>query len=419
VRGLYQLGDNDTGQDQTVAFVGANASPTLVGDVRQYSGLHNLPDPNITQLVAPGVYRHPDTPKQVPGDYYGEESLDAEAIHTTAPAAHLLYVASSNANQDFDASINHIVDKHLAPIISISYGFTGEGVPRGFINSLNGTFQQAVATGIGVFVSSGDGGDEVGALGTPSVDFYADSPYVTAVGGTSAAVLPGSGGSVFPSGSLPTPLTARAPDSAAALYGLDDPTSALNKAGWKRDFEVGWQTGLDKINSPLLAPTDLLATTFSLSGTLASDLPGTFNGGGGGGVSRLFPQPSYQKGVTDRISTSGRAVPDISALADPNTGFLVGQTQAFPNGCLCVCQAAGQGVVESRLAGPGCDLSEELAVGVEPAALDCRVAPGCPPGFAATRRSSVIMVRQMWSARRRFRHRRASRAVFPWAIFAL
>ena len=33
--------------------------------------------------------------------------------------------------------------------------------------------------------------------------------------------------------------------------------------------------------------------------------------------------------------------------------------------------------------GPGSDLSEELAVGVGPAALDCRVAPGCPPGPAA------------------------------------
>jgi len=68
-------------------------------------------------------------------------------------------------------------------------------------------------------------------------------------------------------------------------------------------------------------------------------------------------------------------------------------------------QVAGRGVVEWLLAGPGSDLSEELVVGVEPAALDCRVVPGCPPGFAATRRSSVIMVRQMWSARRRFRHR--------------
>ncbi len=41
--------------------------------------------------------------------------------------------------------------------------------------------------------------------------------------------------------------------------------------------------------------------------------------------------------------------------------------------------------------GPGSDLSEESAVGVGPAALDCRVAPGCPPGPAATfaSRSSV------------------------------
>jgi hypothetical protein len=54
------------------------------------------------------------------------------------------------------------------------------------------------------------------------------------------------------------------------------------------------------------------------------------------------------------------------------------------------------------VAGSGSDLSEELVVGVEPAALDCRVAPCCPPGPAAYSRSSRIMSRQMWSARRRF-----------------
>jgi hypothetical protein len=69
--------------------------------------------------------------------------------------------------------------------------------------------------------------------------------------------------------------------------------------------------------------------------------------------------------------------------------------RSVPLGCLCVCQAAELGVVESGLAGPGSDLSEELAVGAEPVALDFRVAPKCPPGLAATRRSSVIMVRQM------------------------
>ena len=66
----------------------------------------------------------------------------------------------------------------------------GDGVPQGYVNSLNNTFIQAVATGIGVYVSSGDNGDETTTFGAPAVDFYADSPNVTAVGGTSASVVP-------------------------------------------------------------------------------------------------------------------------------------------------------------------------------------------------------------------------------------
>jgi len=68
--------------------------------------------------------------------------------------------------------------------------------------------------------------------------------------------------------------------------------------------------------------------------------------------------------------------------------------------------------VESRLAGPGSDSSEVLAVGVEPVAPDCRVAPGCPPGLAAWRRSSAVMTRQTWSANRRLRQLFASRGTF-------
>lgn len=312
VRGLYGLDSvAATGAGQTVAFVGATASPTIVQDVTKYSSLHNLPAPKITQMVAPGIYRHPDTPKLTPGAFYGEETLDAEAIHSMAPGASLLYVASANAGQDFDASVNHIVDKHLASILSISYGFSGEAVPQGFVNSLNNTFIQAAATGIGVFVSSGDSGDEVGNFGSPQVDFYADSPWVTAVGGTSASVVP----------------TAAAPTGLG--YGsVDDPTSALNQSGWKRSFEVGWQTGLDAVKPT--ATDHITSAPYELDGTFAAALPGNFNGGGGGGVSKIFAQPSYQAAAVG--SASGRLVPDISALADPNTGLLVGQTQAFSNG---------------------------------------------------------------------------------------
>ena len=52
----------------------------------------------------------------------------------------------------------------------------------------------------------------------------------------------------------------------------------------------------------------------------------------------LFPQPWYQQGkvptsVSEYFgSTPMRAVPDISANGDPNTGFEVGETQTFPDG---------------------------------------------------------------------------------------
>jgi subtilase family serine protease len=52
--------------------------------------------------------------------------------------------------------------------------------------------------------------------------------------------------------------------------------------------------------------------------------------GAGGGVSHLFAEPQYQKDAG--LMYSGRAVPDVAALADPQTGLLVGQTQAFPDG---------------------------------------------------------------------------------------
>jgi subtilase family serine protease len=36
----------------------------------------------------------------------------------------------------------------------------------------------------------------------------------------------------------------------------------------------------------------------------------------------------------NNTGTPGRAVPDLAMVADPNTGFLVGQTQEFPDGTI-------------------------------------------------------------------------------------
>ncbi len=50
------------------------------------------------------------------------------------------------------------------------------------------------------------------------------------------------------------------------------------------------------------------------------------NGGGGGGISTVWPIPSYQSGVVSAASkgsTTMRNVPDVSLDADPNTGYAI------------------------------------------------------------------------------------------------
>ncbi len=285
------------GAGQTVAVIDAYASPTILADVNQYSSLHGLPtlhSGQFQQVVAPGTFKRPESgarnpikgPVQDPEGWYGEETLDVEAVHGIAPGANIVYVGAPNNYQDLDAALNHVVDQHLASIVTNSYGFASEALPPGYIAPYLDTMLQGVATGIGIYFSSGDSGDETGgdpanaASATP--DWPASSPFVTAVGGTSLAV--GASGQYL--------------------------------------FETGWETGRSVL----------------VNGTFTPPYPGTYQYGSGGGTSRLFAQPAYQAGVVpDSISTihggaPARAVPDIAALGDPNTGFLVGQTQAFPDG---------------------------------------------------------------------------------------
>src|SRR5215813_14228359 len=131
------------------------------------------------------------------------------------------------------------------------------------------------------------------------------------------------------------------------------------------------------------------------------------------------PRPRLSHSVAVWVSTPAtRPVSAETLTTSHGSIFLSRDGASGTPGFLCVCQAAGRGVVELRLVSPGSDLSEELAFGVEPAALDIRAAPGCPPGlaFAAARRSSAIMIRRTWSASRRFRQRMASLGLLPAAI---
>ncbi len=284
IKDAYGISGYD-GSNQTVAVIDAFAAPTIVQDINQWStnrGLPTLKANQLTQVVAPGTYHHPEAGlKQDPQGWYGEETLDLEAVHGIAPAANLVFVGAPNSFQDLDAALNHVVDRGLAQIVTNSYGFNTESLPPGYILPYEDTIMQGVSEGIGIYFSSGDNSDESLVQGYRTTDWPASSPFVTAVGGTSLAV-------------------------------------GTNNAYL---FETGWGT-----------------TTSSWKGTTWSPTPpGAWVYGAGGGVSQIFAEPSYQTGVVPSSvftaqGRTGRAVPDIAAFADPNTGYLIGETQTFPDG---------------------------------------------------------------------------------------
>ena len=274
IKGAYGISSTYDGAGQTVAIIDAYASPTILADVNQWSinrGLPTMTPAQLVQVVPPGVYKRPNNKRQDPSGWYGEETLDVEAVHGMAPAAKIVFVGAPNNYHDLDAAMNHVVDRQLAQIVTNSYGFSTELLPPGYVKPFEDTLIQAAAEGIGVYFSSGDNGDETSRFGFATPDWPASSPWVTTVGGTSLGV-----------------------DSANT-----------------RVLETGWGTSNYNCDKTSLACTR--------TGWLY---------GAGGGVSRIFAKPWYQSG----LNSTGRAVPDVAALGDPQTGFLVGQTQTFPDG---------------------------------------------------------------------------------------
>jgi subtilase family serine protease len=293
LRAVYGLaptveGGND-GHGVTVGIVDAFASRTIFRDAREYSArndpAHVLRASQFSQVIPPGLYRAPKGDRCDPQGWYGEQTLDVEAVHAMAPGANIVYSGGKSCfGHALDVALNNLVDGHLVDMVSNSYGNRGENVTESAKTEFDQIATQAAATGIGLYFSSGDNGDDSGQLPRPEAEFSADSNHVTAVGGTSLGVN-GSGG---------------------------------------RAVEEGWATSI---------------VSQTPAGAWASAPPGTFLYGSGGGTSRVYHEPAYQKGVVpDALAhawskkSAGRVVPDVAMLGDPNTGMLIGQTQTFSDG---------------------------------------------------------------------------------------
>ena len=274
----------------TVAVTDAYAAPTMYADAQKYNRVHHQPlfQPGQFSQIVPPPNGFDQTSLCGPQDWYGEETLDVEAVHAMAPGANIVYVGAPDCASGLDETWAATIDNHVADVISNSWGSDTDDITllgTDYVRFYEQFSLEAALTGITVNFSAGDAGDQtVGGtdLSAKTVDFPADLPYVTGVGGTSLFI-------------------------GSHRQWLD---------------EYGWQTSYSTLKKKSWTPAP----------------PGTYNSGGGGGTSQLYTQPWYQAGnVPTNISeyygsTPMRAVPDIAMDADPNTGMLVGETQVFPNG---------------------------------------------------------------------------------------
>jgi len=278
------------GRGVTVAITDAYASPTMLADANTYFARHGMPvfKRGQYQQITPPVNGYDAIDDCGGNGWYGEETLDVEAVHSMAPGAKVVYVGGADCLSGLDDAWAETIDGHVADVITNSWGDDVDDVAdlgADYIAFYQQFSLEAALTGITVNFSSGDAGDYTSGgadLASRTVSFPSDLPYVTSVGGTSLQV--GARGQ------------------------------------WLAEY--GWQNSYSTL----------------VNGVWTPRAAGTWVSGGGGGTSYLFAQPSYQRGkVPPSLShmngpTAMRVTPDIAMDGDSGTGMLVGETQTFPNG---------------------------------------------------------------------------------------
>ncbi|MGT2426885.1 S53 family peptidase [Amnibacterium kyonggiense] len=274
LRSAYEGKTGLTGAGVTIGIVDAYASPYIAQDASKYAAAHGdapYRSGQLAQVTQPAsAYDLLDECDA--GGWYGEETLDVEIAHAMAPSAGIRYYGAKDCDQGLLDSLAQVVDQDQVDIVSNSWGDLGEQESADAVAAYEQVFLQGSLEGISFLFSSGDDGDDLAASGLKQVDYPSSDPYVTAVGGTSDAI-----------------------DASGTLLG-----------------RTGWGTVKE-----------------SLSTNGRSWTSDGFTSGAGGGSSSLFDKPAYQDGT---VGGGARQTPDVSALADPTTGFLVGQTQTFSDG---------------------------------------------------------------------------------------
>jgi subtilase family serine protease len=192
-RSAYEGSTTLDGTGVTVAITDAYASPNIASDAATYAAN------NGDRAYRPGQFSQslPSTMTRVNGGrrqcgengWYGEETLDVEAVHAMAQGAKIRYYgAASCYDADFLDAFARINDEDAAQIVTNSWGGFEIGTKPTTVAAYEQAFLQGAAEGISYMFSSGDNGDELANTGTLQTDYPVSDPYVTGVGGTTTAI---------------------------------------------------------------------------------------------------------------------------------------------------------------------------------------------------------------------------------------
>ncbi|MGH2842884.1 MAG: protease pro-enzyme activation domain-containing protein [Solirubrobacteraceae bacterium] len=256
---LYGAGDEGAGE--TVALF--ELEPNIHSDVTAFQSCYG------TSATVNYIAEDGGPTGSAPGrdDAGLETELDIEDVIGLAPDATIDVYQAPNSNTGLIDNYTAMVDNASVQVISTSWGECESESGSSILSEEGTLFEQAATEGQSVFAAAGDDGSTDCVTSSLAVDDPASQPYVTGVGGT-------------------TSTTDTAPPS-----------------------QTVWN---DSSNQ---------------------------TGAGGGGISSIHAMPAYQAGAAASLNvinshSSGtpcgaasgsycREVPDVSANADPYTGYLV------------------------------------------------------------------------------------------------
>jgi len=272
---LYNKNLDGTGQ--TIMIVDGFGSNTIVVDANLFSSLNGLPaltSSNFAIFTPNGSATCTATNGCIAGNWQYETTLDVEWAHAIAPGANIVLVLGADDSfTNLDIANLFAIENGYGNVLSNSFGIPEVALVELLPSELvveNGISEIAAALGISHQISTGDAGDNLAldntdfGINSVSAGANADSPFATAVGGTSTF--------------------------------LDSKNNIKLQTGWGLNFV--------RIADPTPNPPTIPPLFFG------------FQSGSGGGASIVYAKPRFQKHLPGKF----RQTPDISMNADPETG---------------------------------------------------------------------------------------------------